>query len=202
MRKYRFQAVMVGLLLTTTTAHASNVDVRVNLGTPPPVVVREAAPPPTRTVIVEDVPDFVYPPSLGFYVAVGYPHDLFFLDGFYYLYRDNVWHRSYEHNGPWKAIKYKSVPYGLRKHKYETIRNYRAREYALYQRDRDHYRGKHFRPDHEWQERRKHERNEYKDHRKAEQREYKEHRKDDRNEWKEEQRGQGRGHGKGRGRDD
>jgi hypothetical protein len=206
---YTYFVVLAGLLFVTEAAQASNVDVNINLGAPPPVVVREVAP-QQRTVIIEDVPDFVYPPALGFYVAVGTPHDLFFFGGNYYLFREGRWHRGYDYNGPWTVIREKNVPYGLRKHRFETIHQHRDREYATYQREHDRYRGKHFRPDREWQERRKHERNEYKERERSERREFKEQRKSEREEIRdhrkfehEERKNDRQGHEKhGRGRED
>jgi hypothetical protein len=201
----RFSVLIGGLLLAAPVTHASNVDVNINLGAPPPVIVREPAP-PQRTVIIEDVPEFVYPPALGYYVAVGTPYDLFYLGGTYYLFRNGVWHRGHDYSGPWKVIRGKHVPYGLRKHRLETIRHHRDREHVVYQRDRDRYRGKHFRPDHEWKERQKREhreykedRREFKEHRRGERDDYKEHRRQEREEWRDDHKG---GHERGgRGRD-
>lgn len=187
---YRFPMMMlVGTVLISSAASAANVDVRVNLGGPP-VVVREVAPPPppTRTVIIEDIPEFVYPDPLGFYVAIGVPYDLFYLDGYYYMFRDRKWHRGYDYNGPWKVVREKHVPYGLRKHKFETIRHHRDREYVIYKQDHERYRGRHFRPDHEWKERRKFEKHDYKEERKQDKREYKEERKREHQELKDDRR--------------
>ena len=187
----RLTAIVVTGMLAVAIASEAKVDVNVNIGAPS-VVVREVVPPPPppvpprRTVIIEDVPDFIYPSSLGFYVAVGVPYDLYYVDDYYYMYRDGLWHRSYDYGGPWKVIKGKRVPYGLRRHRIDTIRHHRDREYVIYQRDRDHYRGRHFRPDHDWKERRKHEHREWKEDRKQEKREWKEERKREREDWRDE----------------
>lgn len=169
------------LLLGISTANASNVGVDVNLqiGNPPPppqVIIRESAPPPTRvivreaeppsrTIIIEDDVDFIYPSQLGFYVGVGVPFDLFFLNNFYFTYRDGYWYRAHNHRGPWVEVQRRHLPPGLRKHKLDRIRYYRDHEYRLYERDRDHYRGRHTRSD----------KGEWKGHRKA----VKEYRKDE-----------------------
>jgi hypothetical protein len=216
---YRISMIMlVSTVLISSAASAANVDVKVNIGGPP-VVVREVvpSPPPTRTVIIEDIPEFVYPDPLGFYVAVGVPYDLFYLDGYYYMFRDRKWHRGYDFNGPWYLVREKQVPFGLRKHKLTVIRQHRDREYVIYKQDHNRYRGKHFRPDNEWNERRKLERREYKEERKQDRREFKEERRSEHQELKDDRRhsrdevrdDRGRGNDdrrddrdRGRGRDD
>ena len=71
------------------------------------------------------------------------------------------------------ATKYRSLPPGLRKHKFEKIREVRDREYRVYQADRDHYRGKRFRPDKEMKRERKEEKREMKEDRKRDKNERK-----------------------------
>jgi hypothetical protein len=146
-------------------AQAGNVGVNlnINLGEPPrqvyvappppvyvapPPAVYVAPPPvyaPPEAIVVEDDIHFVYPNSLGFYVAVGVPYDLFYLDNSYYLFRDGRWLRAPSSRGPWMVQRYRELPPGLRRHRLERIREFRAREYAVYNRDRDHYRGRYFR---------------------------------------------------------
>jgi hypothetical protein len=187
------------LLLGISTADASNVGVDLNLqiGNPPPpqVIIRESAPPPprvivreheppSRTIIIEDDVDFIYPSQLGFYVGIGVPYDLFFLNNFYFTYRDGYWYRAPNHRGPWVVVERRHLPPGLRKHKLDRIRHYRDREYRVYERERDHYRGRHFRSDRgEWKEHRRADREQWKDekrHEKMERRIEKEERKEDR----------------------
>ncbi|GAM09749.1 hypothetical protein OR1_02029 [Geobacter sp. OR-1] len=175
------------LLLGISTADAANVGVDLNLQignpAPPParVIVRE---PPSRTIIIEDDVDFIYPPELGFYVGVGVPFDLFFLNNFYFTYRDGNWYRAPNHRGPWVTVERRHLPPGLRKHRLDRIRNYRDREYRVYERERDHYHGRHFRSDRgEWQEHRRAEKEQWKDekrHEKMERKIEKEERKEDR----------------------
>jgi hypothetical protein len=192
-RKWMVVAGMT--MLWGGAAHASNVgvDLNIHVGTPPVVVAPPpapviVAPPPApveRTIIIDDVeepPEFIYPSQLGFYVAVGIPYDMFFIGSTYYLFRDNVWYRGPHYRGPWRAVSYRSLPPGLRKHRFERIRHYRDKEYRHYRHDRDRYRGRRFRPEREWRERR-HDR-----------REMREDRRRDRDER--------RGHGRGRGHDD
>lgn len=186
MKKIRILVALL-TLCASSAAHASNVGVDLNLRVgnppPPPQVIVQPPPPHSGTVIVEEDIDFVYPDPLGFYVAIGVPYDLFFLRGQYYLFRDNHWYRGAHHRGPWVEVKHRNLPPGLRKHKMERVHYYRDREYRTYERERDRYRGKHFRSG--------------KDGWKEEKRERKE-------EWKEEKRREKeeRKHGRGRGRDD
>jgi hypothetical protein len=130
-------------------------------------------------------------------VAVGVPHDIFYYGNIYYLYRDSRWYRGDYYNGPWRHVERRSLPPGLRKHKFERIRHYRDEEYRRY-RDHDHYRGRHFKPDKEWKEGRKEHRREEKEQRKAEKR----YEKEERGHGRGEGHGEGRGHGRGHGRDD
>jgi hypothetical protein len=137
-------------------------------------------PPPPRTVIIEDIeepPDFVYPDSLGFYVAVGIPYDLFYIGNTYYMYRDNAWYRAPHYRGPWVVTRYKHLPSGLRRHKFERIRYYRDHEYRVYREEHDRYRGRHFRPEREWKERRHEEREQWKEEKHREKEERKEQRR-------------------------
>lgn len=193
------------VVVCSAQGYAGDVSVNINLG-PPPVVI---APPPAvyvpapepvyaPTRPVYDAPlevievrsdiDFVFPTALGFYVAVGVPYDLFYLDDCYYHYRDGRWLRARSSRGPWVAQRYRDLPPALRRHRVERIREYRNREYVIYSRDRNHYRGRHFRSDKElWKEQRreakairKDERRYEKEQRKDERRYEKEQRKDER----------------------
>ena len=156
------------------------VGVDIHIGNRPPAIAVPVPAPPIQ-VVIEEPPIFIYPPSLGFYVAVGVPYDIFFVDNYYYLYRGNAWYRAPGYNGPWVGVRHKRLPPGLRRHKHDRIVRIRDVEYRRYQDDRDHYRGRHFRPDkHEMKERRKEEKREMKEERK----EMKEERK------------HGKGHGK------
>ncbi|GFO68090.1 hypothetical protein GMLC_16690 [Geomonas limicola] len=170
------------LLLCGAQAAFAGVNVNINLGEPPrtvvvtpppqpvyvpppaPVYVPPPAPatvyvpaqPPVQFIEVNDDIQFVYPGALGFYVAVGVPYDLFFVNNNYFLYRDGRWLRAPSSRGPWVTTRYRELPPGLRRHRLERIREFRAREYEVYRRDRDHYRGRHFRSaKEEWREQRR-----------------------------------------------
>lgn len=168
-------------------AFAGNVGVNLNINVgepqrqvvvapPPPVYVEQPAYVPAETVRIEDDVQFLYPPTLGFYVAVGVPYDLFYIRNSYFLFRDGRWFQAPSSRGPWVVQRTRDLPPVLRRHRMERIRECRTREYAIYNRDRDHYRGKHFRRDKEqWKERQK----ELKEVRKEERRLEKQERKDE-----------------------
>jgi hypothetical protein len=145
------------------------------------VMLSKAKTSPAPVVVIEEPPEFILPPSLGFYVSVGGPYDLFYIGTTYYLYRGGSWYRSSHYQGPWVATTYRRLPPGLRRHRYERIIRIRDEEYRHFQRDREHYRGRYYRPDkHEIKERRKEEKHEMKERRKEEKREMKEERREER----------------------
>jgi len=125
MRKLLLSIMLV--LSIAPFAHASNVGVNVgiNIGGPSAVYVE----PP---VVISGPPLFLYPPRLGFYVAVGVGYDLFLSGNVYYLNKGNVWYSSPYYNGPWVKSHYKKVPYGIRKHSFKQIHYYRDDSYRKY----------------------------------------------------------------------
>ena len=98
-------------------------------------------------VVIPNPPLFITPPRLGFYVGVETPYDIVFAYDVYYLYYSNSWYRSAGYNGPWVIVHYESLPPIIRKFRIENIRQLRDEEYRTYRRNRDHYRGRSFRPD-------------------------------------------------------
>ena len=177
----------------------AQVNVNVNVDVPGPRVIVPAPPPPPRVIVsappavlFEAAPYFLALSRLGFYVGVDTPYDIIFSSDYYYLYYGNSWHRGRHHNGPWVEIPYRDMPPGIRKHRIERIREYRDREYRVYRDDRDHYRGRHFRPDHErkqeWKEERRDERRQDKEEWKDERRRDKEERKEEKRDRKREKR--------------
>lgn len=155
--------VFIGMLVSSVCSAETNVDLNVHIGTPPAVIIREPSEhhPPHEIVDIEEEPEFIFPSQLGFYVAIGVPYDLFYLNGYFWLYRDNLWHRGVSHTGPWVRYKVKHVPWGIRRHRIVKIREYREHEYREYLREKEHYRGKKFRPDHSWKEEQHHKRKEH-----------------------------------------
>lgn len=201
--------------LAVPSAALAEVNVSVNVGVPAAVVI--PAPPAPRVVvsgprvIFEAPPLFLAPPQFGFYIGVDVPYDIFFSGNDYYLYYGNSWFRSAWYNGPWTVIERRHLPYGLRKHRVEYIRSYKDREYRSYDRHRDSYRGRHFRPervrqDHEhrrietrderrrddWKDERRQDRDQWKEERRREKDQWKDERKREKEEWKDERRGHGR----------
>jgi hypothetical protein len=181
--------------LTATSSTQAEVNVNVNLGVPVPRVIVSGPP----AVLFTTAPLFVAPSRLGFYVGVDTPYDIIFSSDFYYLYYGNSWHRARHHNGPWIEVPYRELPPGIRKHRIEQIRTYRDREYRVYRNDRDHYRGRSFRPEHErkmeLKDERRHDRQEIKEERRQDREEWMDNRRGERQERKEENRDH-RGHGR------
>jgi YXWGXW repeat-containing protein len=177
---------LLGLPLVQTGN--AEVNVNINVGVPSPF------PEPPRIVMAAP-PEFILPPALGFYVAIGVPDDIFFIDSTYYLYRDSHWYRAPYYNGPWRHLERRQLPPGLRKHKFERIRHYRDAEYNRYRGDHDRYRGRHFKPDKEWKEEHKEGRRYEKERRKEEHLHEKEERRQEKDERKMD-RDDDRGHGR------
>jgi hypothetical protein len=185
----RLAAVLVpaALAFSGSAACANNVgvDLNLHLGNQPQQVIVPVAPQPAPVFNIEEDVHFVSPAPLGFYVAVGVPYDLFYVQNSYYICRDGRWFRAPGSHGPWAVTQFRDLPPGLRKHKLERIRAYRNAEYDIYRRDRDHYHGGHFMTGkEEWKAQRKAE----KEYRKEARREDKEYRKEmkraEKEEWK------------------
>lgn len=156
MKKHLAAAVLV-VLAGAATAQAG-VDFNVHIGVP----VAVAAPPPTvvrypytapagsypyaAPVGYVEEPGFIYSPRLGFYVSVGLPYDVVYVDNCYYRYRGGRWYMSPTYGGAWTHVSPRRLPYQLHRHHYDQIVHYRDREYRTYLHDRDHYRGRWYRP--------------------------------------------------------
>lgn len=197
------KSVLVFALAAIAAASVAQaeVDVSVRIGTPPPPPQHRVIVSSPPSVYFEVAPLFIASSRLGFYVGVDTPYDIIFDSDYFYLYYSNSWHRSSHHNGPWVEVPYRNLPPGIRKHRIEQIRSYRDREYRVYRTDRDHYRGRHFRPDRERKEEmrqeRRHEKEEWKDERRRDKEEWKDEKRRDKEERKEERRDR-KQHGHGR----
>ena len=106
-------------------------------------------------IVLPAPPEFILSPSLGFYVAVGVPHDIYRVNRNYYLFQDDRWYRGTYYNGPWRAVNHNQLPQNLRRHKHEDIRAIRDKEYGHYRENHNSYRGKHFKPTKAWKEERR-----------------------------------------------
>ena len=140
---YRILLVTVLASVSLTSTALAGLNVNLNIGIP----VQPVVPAPAPTVIISDPPDFIMPPSLGFYVSVGGPVDLFQVNNVYFMYRDSRWFQGANYNGPWINVPHRNLPMVLRRHRYEEIREIRDEEYRDYRAHRDDYRGRHFRPE-------------------------------------------------------
>jgi len=155
-------AAAVLLVVAAAATAQAGMNVSVHIGVPvvapaPPVVVPvtypsypAGSPWPVvqQEIYLDEPPSFIYSPNLGFYVSVGIPYDIAYVDNSYYLYRGGNWYLAPAYTGPWNIVSYRRLPPVLHKHRYEQIRHYRDYEYRSYLRDRDHYRGNWHRPRH------------------------------------------------------
>lgn len=146
--------VTIAVLLGGISAEAGNVKVNLNINLDPyrPVIIREEVYRPPVPVRYDLEPDysrrdevrFIYPDELGFYVAIGVPYELCYIDRSYYLFRDGRWLRAHSRRGPWVAMGYRELPVGLRQHRIERIRDYRQHGFASHhERGRDRDRNQH-----------------------------------------------------------
>ena len=85
---------------------------------------------------------------------LNYSGDKFMVSGGYYIFKGNQWYSGPQYNGPWRVVPYGKLPHQLRKHDIGKYRQVRDREYQLYNRDRDHYRGRYYQAEHEGDDRR------------------------------------------------
>jgi hypothetical protein len=186
--KKKVLVLVVAVIAAAATAQAE-VNVNVSVGVPAPRVVVSPPPLPPRVVVsappevlFNGAPLFIAPAGLGFYVGVSTPYDIVFSSDYYYLYYSNSWLRSRHHAGPWVEIPYRQLPPGIRKHRIEQIRSHRDREYRVYLREHDHYRGRSFQPGHERKQEmkddRRHDKQEWKDERRREKEERQEEKRD------------------------
>jgi hypothetical protein len=110
----------VGLL--SAEARAADVRININFGQPP--VVYHAPP-----VVYHAPPRLVYLPEPAVYVAVGVPHDIFFVGGRYYNYRGGSGFHAPSYGAPWVSVRASALPYGLRHYSVARLHDYRDREY-------------------------------------------------------------------------
>jgi len=194
--------IATALLLVVAGAATAQagVDFHVNVGIPVPMPPAVTVHYPSQPRVIhqeyvrEEAPRFIYSQNLGFYVSVGTPTDIVYLNHGYYDYRGGSWYNAATYGGPWTAVSHRKLPRELRKHRYEQVRHFRDREYRAYLRDGERYRGSWHRPsgvhevahrddrrNHRWDDRRDHRWNDRKDHRGDDRRDdRKDHRGNDR----------------------
>jgi hypothetical protein len=141
MKKY-LAGLALSMILPVTQSHAAHVNFNVGVNVGVPVAPVYAAPP----VAITAPPDFIAPPELGFYVAVGVPYDMFFYGDRYWLCRGNVWYSAPYYNGPWVSVGFGNVPYLIRKYPLNRVHYFRDNYYRRYHAygNREY---RHFRPD-------------------------------------------------------
>lgn len=133
MRRFLAVASAAVLFQAASMALAADVNFSINVGGAP--------------IVISQPPDFLYPPELGFGVAVGVPYDLFYLNGVYFVFRGGDWYHTTSYGGNWVRVRGRDLPPALRRYKIDQIHSFRDREYGLYRKDREHYRGRRFSPE-------------------------------------------------------
>lgn len=132
MKKLLAVASAVVLFQAASMAQAADISFRINVGGP--------------SVVIAQPPTFLYPPELGFGVAVGVPYNMYYVSGVYYVYRGGGWYKTSSYGGDLRKIRHRELPREIRRHKIANIQQYRDREYRGYLRGNDHYKGKYSRP--------------------------------------------------------
>lgn len=98
--------------------------------------------PPAPRIVLPAPPPMIWLPGLQVYVAHDTPHNIFFHEGRYYLFHQNVWYFGPGYAGPWTAATIKQVPPGLRKYRGERWNDYEReadRRYRDWHDDEAHY---------------------------------------------------------------
>jgi hypothetical protein len=124
--------ITAAVILAASQAMPAHAGVNFNMGAGvPAAVAAQPAPPPMPAPprAKAGAPEFIFSPSLGFYVSVGTPVDVFYTGGNYYRYDRGNWYSSSRYNGGWRrATNQRRVPPELTRHRYEEIRSYRERD--------------------------------------------------------------------------
>lgn len=77
----------------------------------PPGQAKKMMPP---AVVVVDDPRFVVVPGTNVRVVLGVDADIFVVDGSYYYFYDGGWYKGRHYRGPWREIRDRDLPPGLR----------------------------------------------------------------------------------------
>ena len=139
--------ITAAIILAASQAIPAHAGVNFNLSFGVPAVVAAVPPPPPiyapPRVLAGAAPEFIFSPSLGFYVSVGTPVDVYFTGGNYYRYDRGNWYASSRYNGAWSRAYQRRLPPELTRHRYEQIRYYRDRDYRSHMEARNHGRDDH-----------------------------------------------------------
>jgi hypothetical protein len=149
--------IAAAIILAASQAVPAHAGVNFNVSFGVPAVVAAVPPPPVYApprVLVGEAPEFIYSPSLGIYVSVGTPVDVFYTGGNYYRYDQGYWYSTPRYNGHWARAYGRGLPPELTRHRYEEIRYYRDRDCRHHMEARNQWRD-HGRDDHrgDWRHR-------------------------------------------------
>ena len=104
MKKLLAVVAAVFLFQAASVVQAADISFGINVGGPP--------------IVIAQPPDFLYPPELGFGVAVGVPYDMFYASGVYYVFRGGGWYSTpYQvraRNRLWFSPEFSEVSIGFR----------------------------------------------------------------------------------------
>jgi len=132
-------SLLLPLALCTSQSQAGDIGVNIHLGIPlPPVVIapRPVYRQPMPAFSFSATPEFIYSPSLNFYVGIGSPYDIFYHNNSYFIFDQGYWYRSSHLRGSWQIVDYHILPPGFRKHRIEQIRRYRDTDFKAYRNHR------------------------------------------------------------------
>lgn len=152
-------SVVVFGFLAASSVEAGHFKVNMNINLEPfrPLSLHQEvlpAPQPCRSrpesaALWQDELRFIYPPGLGFYLAVGVPYELCYVNRSYYLFSSGRWLRANSRRGPWIAPSYRELPPALRHQRIEGLREYRqhgtARLREFDRQERERFRGRNHR---------------------------------------------------------
>lgn len=98
---------------------------------------------PTPQIALPAVPpQFIYVPKLSFYVAIGTPYDIAYVDSGYFMFRDGTWYGTGYYGGPLLQLEPSTLPSLLLRHDMKEFRRLRDVEFRRYNRDPAHYKGR------------------------------------------------------------
>jgi len=132
-------SLLIPITLCVPQSHAGDIGFSIHFGTPYPPVVMAPQPiyrRPMPAFSFSATPEFIYSPSLNFYVGVGSPYDVFYHNNSYFIFDQGYWYRSSHLRGSWQIVDYHILPPGFRKHRIEQIRRYRDTDYRAYRNHR------------------------------------------------------------------
>lgn len=131
-RSYTIATLLIAAFLAAQPARADEIKIR--LPAPPGL--------PAPRIVLPAPPPMIWLPGLQVYVAHDSPHHIFYHDGHYYLFRDNVWYMGPGFAGPWLIVKVRQVPpglHGFRGERWEEYEHEADRRYRDWHDDDEHH---------------------------------------------------------------